>query len=110
MKGFIAKALAEGCLTGAAAAGGCAQYRNVVDPCYPQRYECTARKEVLEAFGPQVQNGHILDQTIWNYHFVEGTDKLTAGGYDFLDYLVRRRPAPDGRVFLATARDLRYDP
>jgi hypothetical protein len=110
MRGFLAKALAAGCLTGAAAAGGCEHYRNVVDPCYPQRYECTARREVLEAFGPQVQNGHILDQTMWNYLFEEGTDKLTNAGYDHLDYLVRRRPGPDSRIYLATARDVRYDP
>src|SRR5947209_5202561 len=49
--------------------GNCQAYRNLVDPCYPQRYEYMARKEVNEAFIPQVQNGHVLDQTIWNWMF-----------------------------------------
>jgi hypothetical protein len=60
-------------------------------------------------FTPQVHNGRILDQTIWNYHFESGSDKLTPGGMDKLDQLVRRRPEPDPRVFLATARDLIYN-
>ena len=59
---------------------------------------------------PQVQNGHILDQTLWNFCFEEGSDKLTEGGRDHLNGLVRRRPNPDGRIYLATARDLGYDP
>jgi hypothetical protein len=112
MKRIVTKALTAASLSGVlAASGGCLEhYRNVVDPCYPDRYECTARLEVLGAFGPQVQNGHVLDQTLWNYQFDEGSDKLNAQGYDRLDYLVRRRPAPDTHIFLATARDLKFDP
>jgi hypothetical protein len=90
--------------------GGCQVYRNLVDPCYPQRYEYMARKEVNEAFIPQVQNGHVLDQTVWNYMFEAGTDRLTTGGLAHLAYLARRRPCPDTVVYLQTAQDVLYDP
>ncbi len=52
----------------------------------------------------------MLDQTVWNYHFEPGTDKLTPGGLEHLAYLARRRPYPDPVVFLQTAQDVAYDP
>jgi hypothetical protein len=111
MKGFLTKCLAAMCATGGLAfAGGCDAYRNLVDPCYPERYNFAARQAVNAAMAPQVQNGHILDQTVWNYHFEPGTDKLTPGGMDFLASLARRRPAPDPTVFIQTAQDITYDP
>jgi hypothetical protein len=104
-------------LTGAALAGpllssGCYHYQNCVDPCWPERYNSKARQEVVAAFAPQVQNGHALDQTLYNSAFKDGTAELTPGGMDQLDTLIRRRPSPDPRIFLATARDktLIYDP
>jgi hypothetical protein len=57
-----------------------------------------------------VNNGHVLDQTIWNHHFEAGTDKLTGGAKEHLAYLARRRPAPNPTVFLQTAQDVVYDP
>lgn len=86
------------------------RYRNLVDPCQMERYTSTARQETIAGFAPQVANGHILDQTIWNYHFESGTDKLTPAGLEKLDQIVRRRPEPDTQVFLATARDVTYSP
>jgi hypothetical protein len=94
----------------AVAATGCETYHNLVDPCWPARYNYTARREVVEAFAPQVQNGHILDQTIWNYDFEKGTDQLNPMGFAKLDNLVQRRPQPDPNIYLATARDVRFDP
>jgi len=83
MKGFINKSMAVlGLAGGMALAGGCDCYRNLVDPCYPERYEFAARQEVIGAMAPQVYNGHVLDQTVWNYQFEPGTDRLTAGGMD----------------------------
>jgi hypothetical protein len=108
MKGLIRKAMLAGC--GAAAALGCYEYRDCVDPCYPMRYNYMSRQEVNSAFAPQVQNGHVLDQTIWNYFFEPGTDKLTPLGLDRLAYLARRRPCPDPNLFLQTAQDIVYDP
>lgn len=113
MKGFMSKCLtALGVTSGLAVAGGCDCYQNLVDPCYPQRYEFASRQEVIAAFAPQVSNGHILDQTVWNYQFEPGTDRLTRGGMDHLAYLAHRRPYPDCTIYLATAHDaeLPYDP
>lgn len=111
MNGFIARKLAGIALIGAVASSGCfGLYNEVVDPCWPQRYSYVARREVCEAFAPQVHNGRILDQTMWNYHFEPGSDRLTAGGQANLVRLLRRRPAPDPIIYLATAEDVAYDP
>ena len=81
MKGLIINALAgAGLLALIGCCSTCGNYHDLVDPCYPQRYEFMARKEVNEAFIPQVQNGHVLDQTVWNYYFEPGTERLTTGG------------------------------
>ncbi|MBX7104056.1 MAG: hypothetical protein K1X57_08235 [Gemmataceae bacterium] len=109
MNRVISKTLAATTLASGLAATGCTNLGKCIDPCYPERYIASARSSVTAAFAPQVQNGHILDQTVWNYHFETGKDELTAGGRDHLDGLVRRRPSPDPRVFIATARDLVYD-
>lgn len=115
MKGFIARTLTAACLVGALAATGCQTVReegmsSLYDRCWPQRYNYTARRAVIDGFAPQVQNGHVLDQTIWNYHFDANSDKLTPGGMQKLDYIARRRPNPDPNLFLATAHDVAYDP
>lgn len=111
MKGFITKTLNVVCLAGGLMSLGCLpNYHNVVDPCYPQRYIAMARKDVEQHLAPQVQNGHILDQTMWNSHFENGTAKLTPGGLEHLQYLVRRRPAPDTIVYVQSAQDVTYDP
>jgi hypothetical protein len=107
MKGFIRKAVLAAC--GAAGALGCYGYRDLVDVCYPVRYNYMAREEVNGALAPQVQNGHVLDQTIWNYFFEPGTDRLTPLGLDRLAYLARRRPCPDPNLWLQTAQDIIYD-
>jgi len=108
MKGFIRKTVLVCCAL--AGSAGCYEYGDWVDPCYPMRYSSMARKEVNIAFAPQVQNGHVLDQTVWNFFFEPGTDRLTPLGLDRLSYLARRRPSPDCNVFLQTAEDILYDP
>src|SRR5262245_2799669 len=111
MNGFVGKAVAllgwAGALAGVA---GCHVYRDLVDPCYPERYEYQARAEVNGAFAPQVSNGHVLDQTIWNYHFEAGSGRLTEGGPLHFTYLARRRPHPDPVIYLQTAHDIPYNP
>jgi hypothetical protein len=107
MKGFIAKSMAALGLTGSlAAGGGCVSIRDLYDPCWPERYNYAARKEVCAAFTPQVHNGRILDQTIWNHEFYPGTARLNEYGREHLKYLLRRRPCPDTTLFLATAQDI----
>lgn len=110
MKGFISTTLATVCLAGLAAGAQGAGFPNLYDPCWPQRYNCTARHEVHACFDPQVANGHILDQTIWNWQFEPGKDTLTPAGLDHLAYLARRRPFPDTKLYLQTAQDIAYDP
>jgi hypothetical protein len=91
---------------------GCTCYRELVDPCWPERYNSMARQSVNEAALAQSFNGHVLDQTIWNYHFEHDpatgapTARLNAAGIEHLDYLSRRRPAADLHIFLATAHDV----
>lgn len=106
MNGFI-KTLSMAALVGGMLASvGCGpNYHNVVDPCYPERYNAIARSNVREAMAPQVQNGHILDQTVWNTYFEPGTAKLNKMGIERLNYLGRRRPTPDTTVYLQTAHD-----
>jgi hypothetical protein len=109
MKGFITRALALACGAALLATAGCYTYDDLVDPCWPERYNKVAKQEVNDASGPQIHNGHVLDQTVWNWMFEPGTDRLTWGGLDHLAYLVRRRPCPDPMVFLQTAQDVAYD-
>ena len=109
MKGFIKTGLAIACMAGSVGCMGGERYRNLVDPCQMERYATQARQEVITSFAPQVQNGRILDQTMWNHYFETGTDKLNPSGLSKLDQIVRRRPEPDPRVFIATARDLDYN-
>ncbi|WP_020470318.1 hypothetical protein [Zavarzinella formosa] len=101
---------------GAAASSGCMHggdkgsvYECVADPCWPDRYASQARERQVAQFEPQVMNGHILDQTIWNMHFDAGSDRINAAGMDKLDQLARRRPAPDPVIYLQTTRDIPYD-
>jgi hypothetical protein len=109
MKGLIRKAAAALCCLAGAGGLGCVTYHDCVDPCYPERYNAEARREVVAAYSPQIANGHVLDQTVWNSDFEQGTDKLTGGGMEHLAYIARRRPQPDPVVYLQTAGDLYYD-
>jgi len=107
MNGFISKSLATACVAASLAGAGCCGYYDMVDPCYPQRYNFAARTEVCGAMTPQVKNGHILDQTIWNWMFeaeANKLDQLNAAGREKLNELVRRRPAPDPIIYLATSQ------
>jgi len=110
MNGFMKATAAGLCLgAGLTAMVGCAQYREMVDPCWPERYNAEARLSVRETFGAQAHNGHVLDQTVWNFHFDVDprtgapTDKLNAAGMEHLHYLARRQPVPDPTLYLQTA-------
>ena len=81
-------------------------WRNAADPCYPERYNHAARQAVIAPFAQQVHNGHALNQTVWNYYFEAGTDKLTSAGMEKLDSIARTRPAPDPKLYIQASRDL----
>ncbi len=113
MNGFIKATAAGLCLgAGLTAMVGCTHYREIVDPCWPQRYDAEARLTTRELFGAQAHNGHVLDQTVWNYHFETDpktggpSDKLNAAGMEHLRYVARRQPAPDPSLYLQTALDV----
>jgi hypothetical protein len=117
MKGFT-KLLTGAVLAGGVLSSGCHGLGMEVseggafghgDPCWPARYSNEARAATVASFQPQVENGQVLDQTVWNLHFDWGTDRLNGAGMDKLDQLARRRPHPDTRLFLQTARDITYD-
>ena len=113
MNGFVKATVAGLCLGTGFTLVGCAEYRQVVDPCWPDRYNAEARRSVRETFGAQAHNGHVLDQTVWNFHFEVDprtgvtTDKLNAAGMEHLKYLARRLPTPDPNLYLQTAQDVR---
>lgn len=85
---------------------GWTHYYNAVDPCWPERYTATARAEVIAPFAAQVHNGHVLEQTVWNWHFEPGTDVITPAGQAKLDAISQVRPQPDSKVYLQVARDV----
>jgi hypothetical protein len=98
-----------GCVTTGDREGG-ARYRNWVDPCWPERYNAVARAETLAPFSAQVTNGHVLEQTIWNWYFETGTDKLNTAGMAKLDSIAQTRPSPDPKLYLQVARDIATTP
>lgn len=109
MNGFKLKMLSVATVAGGLVAAGCQSTEKHGDPCWPDRYANEARQLTVASFQPQVDNGHILDQTIWNLHFEYASDKLNGAGMDKLDQLSRRRPTPDVHIFLQTTRDIAYD-
>ncbi len=84
---------------------GCFGYRDVVDPYYPKRYNVDARNSVRASLAPQVSNGNVLDQTVWDFHFETGKPELNAMGKDHLKRLARRRPAAQEVIFLQVAQN-----
>ena len=96
MARYMSKLVAGAVLAGGAAlAAGChadGDHNGHCDPCWPDRYANESRAALVANFQPQVENGQVLDQTVWNMHFEFGTDKLNGGGMDKLDQLARRRP------------------
>ena len=84
---------------------GCFGYRDVVDPYYPKRYNVDARNSVKTALAPQVSNGNVLDQTVWDFHFESGKPELNAMGKDHLKRLARRRPVAQEVIFLQVAQN-----
>jgi hypothetical protein len=108
-------------LVGGLGAAGCATsggehktiedcYRNAVDTAWPDRYNYAARESLLAPFSQQAANGHFLDQTVWNWYFEPGSDRLTPAGVERLDAYARTTPAADPRLYIQTARDLPVTP
>jgi len=116
MKGFIKHAATGICFSAALIPFvGCYHYRELVDPCWPERYSGIARQSVREITNAQADKGHILDQTVWNWMFKSdektgaATDELNAAGVEHLKYISRRLPVPDTQLYIQNAQDIAYD-
>ena len=114
MKGFIKQFAAVCCFSAALVTVlGCTHYREIVDPCWPERYNSMARHSVREMHGAQTAQGHKLEQTLWNVFFEadpktgDGTGILNEAGKDFLRTISRREPAPDFQLWLQYAHDVK---
>ena len=93
-------------LLGVLSITGCyGTFHEVVDPCYPERYNCKARENVAEVRQLQVQNGLAYEQTLYVHHFNAGTESLNPGGIALLSRLANRRPAADTTIFFQTAQN-----
>src|SRR5262245_26978484 len=93
---------------GAAGAGGGSH--GCWDHQWPDRYNYAARQSVVGPFAQQVANGHFLHQSLWNFYFEPGSDKLTPGGMEKLDSLARTTPSPDTRIYIQNAHDVAVTP
>ena len=98
------------CGAGANGRGGDHVRMGCYDSCWPDRYSYAARQSVVAPFAQQAATGHFLHQTLWNYYFEQGTDKLTPGGMEKLDSVARTTPSPDPRLYIQTARDVAVTP
>jgi hypothetical protein len=106
MNGRMKKGITAGLLVAGAFAGAgcCGSYNDLVDPCYPQRYNCMSRAEVDAPLAAQARNGLILDQTLFVHHFAAGSENLLPGGQALLARVARRRPFPEPEVFIQAAQ------
>lgn len=116
MKGFIKKTLAGCCLSAGLVSllVGCDHYRELVDPCYPERWNAAAHHSAAEMMNAQNDKGHILEQTVWNWYFEPDpktngpSDRLNGAGMAVLQRISRTLPAPDFQLYLQNAQDLPY--
>jgi hypothetical protein len=74
------------------------------------QYTRAARQVMSTMFVDQAGNGRLFDQTLWNYHFEEGSDELHPSGQAVLDRLVQQWPANPVDIYVQVAHDLPYHP
>jgi hypothetical protein len=115
MNGFITKLVSGTCLSaGLISLVGCTHYRDIVDPCWPQRYNSIAQHNTRDMLNAQSDKGHVLDQTVWNWHFEADpktgapTDRLNGAGIETLKLISRHMPSPDYLVYLQNAQDVPF--
>ncbi len=86
------------------------RYRNWVDTNWPDRYNYAARQAVMGPFAQQAATGHFINQTLWNWYFEPGSEKLNPAGMEKLDSIARSTPAPDTKLQIQEARDIAVTP
>ncbi|MCI0682276.1 MAG: hypothetical protein L0Y71_09245 [Gemmataceae bacterium] len=112
MNGFIRRAALGTCLGASVVSlAGCVPaYRELVDPCWPERYNHLARQSVRDTFNAQAANGHVFDQTIWTEYFdLRNATELNDRGRERLRYIALRKPVPDPRVYVQKTGDAMLD-
>lgn len=116
MNGFISKTVAGCCFSVGliSLVVGCDHYRDLVDPCYPERWDAIAKHSTQDMFNAQADKGHILDQTVWNWYFEPDpktggpSDRLNGAGMAVLQRISRTLPHPDFQLYLQNAQDVPY--
>jgi hypothetical protein len=83
-------------------------FHEVVDPCYPERYNCKARESVTAYRNMQEANGTAIEQTIYAHYFKPGEAVLNDAGVAFLERITHRRPQPESTIYIQTAQNT-YD-
>ncbi|HQR41249.1 MAG TPA: hypothetical protein PLX97_01165 [Gemmatales bacterium] len=102
----LTKTVWAAALLGVLSTTGCyGTFHEIVDPCYPERYNCKAREAVHNLSAAQVQNGLMYEQTMFVHHFNPAESSLNAGGVAHLQRLANRRPAPESTIYLQTAQN-----
>lgn len=110
MSAIFTKLTTVSMLAGVCLFTGCyGTYSDLVDPCYPERYNCKSREAVQAACGFQELNGLALEHTVYNYHFKDGTDELLEMGQAHLSRLANRKPAPEQVIYVQSASDVKYN-
>jgi hypothetical protein len=114
MKGFIKQTAALCCFgAGLFTVLGCTAYREVVDPCWPERYNSMAAHSVRQMNMAQTAQGHKLEQTIWSSFFEvdpktgDGTGILNDAGKETLRIISRKEPVPDFQLWLNYPHDVK---
>lgn len=109
LRNVLTKTAWAGALLGVLSVTGCyGTFHELVDPCYPERYNCKAREEVNDLRATQVQNGLIYEQTMFVHHFNPASETLHPGGVAHLERLANRRPVPETTIYLQSAQNT-YD-
>jgi hypothetical protein len=89
---------------------GWTRYYNAVDPCWPERYNAQARANTIAPFAAQVNNGHVLEQTVWNWHFDTSSDTLNPAGQAKLDAIAHTEWPQTKRLGVDALRWMRNPP
>lgn len=106
LRNVMTKTAWAGALLGVLSVTGCyGTFHELVDPAYPERYNCKAREEVNALKEAQVQNGIIYEQTLYVHHFDPASATLNPGGVAQLQRLANRRPTPETTVYFQTAQN-----
>lgn len=87
---------------------GCATADHHPPKYAPDDYTQAAQHSMHQAFRLQANNGQVLDQTIWNYHFYDDSEELRPAGRAFLDRIAYHYPMRCSGLFLQSAHDITF--